>query len=63
MCTCGSGVIIKKTLRDVCSNANPLHYYALQVPRKAWIDGDKCGLFLNHTPLGQSTLCVGRVSV
>ena len=27
------------------------------------IDGIKCGLFLNHTPLGQTTLCVGLVSV
>ena len=24
-----------------------------------WIDGGKCGLFSNHAPLGQTTLCVG----
>ena len=24
-----------------------------------WIDGIKCGLFLNHAPLGQTTLHVG----
>ena len=24
-----------------------------------WIDGVKCDLFLNHAPLGQTTLCVG----
>ena len=46
----------------VCSNANPLHFYALRVPRKAE-DGVKCGLFPNHAPLGQTTLRVGRVSV
>ena len=28
-----------------------------------WIDGVKCGLFSNHTPLEQTTLRVGRVSV
>ena len=28
-----------------------------------WIAGVKCGLFSNHAPLGQTTLCVGRVSV
>ena len=48
----------------VCSNANPLNYYALQVPRKVdSLDGIKCGLFLNHAPLGQTRLHVGRVSV
>ena len=49
-------------LERVCSNANPLHYYALRVPRR-WIDGVECGLFSNHAPLGQTTLRVGRVSV
>ena len=37
-------------------NANPLHYYVFWVlcyaDRWCW-----CGLFPNHTPLGQSTLC------
>ena len=28
-----------------------------------WIDGVEYGLFSNHTPLGQTTLRVGRVSV
>ena len=28
-----------------------------------WINGVKCGLFLNHAPLGQTTLRVGLVSV
>ena len=27
------------------------------------INGIKCGLFSNHAPLGQTTLCVGRVFV
>ena len=27
-----------------------------------WIDAIKCGLFFNHAPLGQTTLCVGWVS-
>ena len=31
--------------------------------RSRWIDGLECGLFLNHAPLGQTTLRVGRVSV
>ena len=31
--------------------------------RSRRIDGVKCGLFSNHTPLGQTTLRVGRVSV
>ena len=46
----------------VCSNAKPLHYYALRVPRKVE-HGVKCGLFSNNAPLGQTTLRVGRVSV
>ena len=42
----------------VCSNANPLHYYVLEVPRHVdrWRE---CGLFLNHALLGQTTLRVG----
>ena len=36
----------------VCSNANPLHYYVLQVPLKWRIDGVRCGLSSNHAPLG-----------
>ena len=31
--------------------------------RPRQIDGIECGLFLNHAPLGQTTLRVGRVSV
>ena len=28
-----------------------------------WIDGIECGLFSIHAPLGQITLCVGRVPI
>ena len=54
--------LLSRVTKCVCSNANPLHYYALQVPRKV-MDGVKCGLFSNHAPLGRTTLRVGRVSV
>ena len=30
-----SGLITKEMCVCVCSNANPLHYYVLRVPRKA----------------------------
>ena len=42
----------------VCSNANPLHYYVLRIPRKA-DDGVEGGLFSIHAPLGQITLHEG----
>ena len=37
----------------VCSNANPLHYYAASGIRAGRIDGIECGLFSIHAPLGQ----------
>ena len=46
----------------VCSNANPLHTMRFRLHARR-IDGIKCGLFLNYAPLGQTALCVGRVSV
>ena len=55
-------IMIQLKMFVVCFNANPLHYYMLRVLHKAdrWLE---CGLFLNHTPLGQTSLRVGRVSV
>ena len=54
-----------RTMKNAClSVPMPTHSTTMRFGfRTRRIDGVKCGLFLNHAPLGQTTLRVGRVSV
>ena len=56
-------IMLAVAMNNVCSNANPLHYYALRVPRKA---GGWCyvwSIFESRTAWADHTTCGTSISI
>ena len=57
-------LVIQSVQKNVCLFLMPIHCTITRFGFHArWIDGVNRGLFSIHAPLGETTLCVGRVSV